>query len=713
MSRRALVIGIVAVLVIGVATPYSDLVMRGTWVGLTAFPINALFVLGVLTALNGLVRVGPRVLTRPSRAWGHARPRDPGPREHPRGLSPAEMLVIYAMALVAGGIPSFGLTGLLIPYIAGPFYFARPENRYEQVLQPLLPQWVHPRSEYAVVKLYEGLREGQPIPWGEWVGPLAAWTLLAFIMYVAFFCLTTLLRKRWVDDEKLVFPLLQLPLALCVDTGAGTGGAGRVVRASSPQPASGLEARTTLPGFLRDPVMWAFFAVPFAIHALNGLHYYLPALPTINVHQVNLGQYLSQRPWNAMQPLYMRTLFSIIGLAYVLPSELSFSLWFFYFFFLAQTVVASALGIPMRGVQAYGTKELVAHQMWGGILASGVLGLLAARPRLAQIWAEAFGARGGARSRGAACPHAADSAVDRARVPTRAHAADHAEPLPYRLALIGLGGSLVALGLWGSAAGAQFVAVLVLMALFFLSHIVAVRLVCEGGMLYVQHPFRPFNMLLAGFGARGLGSHNTAILAYLDHLWMVDNRSPLMPGLMQSWKLADEGGINRRQLAQALALAIVLAVLSSYVSYLRLMYRYGGSTLHQWFTTYYTRNLYCNWTMQLLDGGEAAKPMSFLTMGAGALSLGALTFLHHQFLWWPLHPIGYLMGASWPMINFWFPVFVGWLCKTAILHYGGPRVYRRLLPGFLGLVLAEFTAAGLWVVVDCFTGVRGHEVFSF
>jgi len=71
------------------------------------------------------------------------------------------------------------------------------------------------------------------------------------------------------------------------------------------------------------------------------------------------------------------------------------------------------------------------------------------------------------------------------------------------------------------------------------------------------------------------------------------------------------------------------------------------------------------------------------------------------------------MGASWPMINFWFPVFVGWLCKTAILHYGGPKVYRRLLPGFLGLVLAEFTAAGLWVVVDFFTGVRGHEVFSF
>lgn len=645
MSRRALLIGLAAVVVIGLATPYSDLVMRGTWVGLTAFPINALFVLiAVVGVLNTLLRrLG-------------------------KGLTRGELLLIYSMSLVAGGIPSFGLTGLLIPYIAGPFYFARPENRYEQVLHPLLPSWLHPQSQYAIVKLYEGLREGERLPWADWVGPLLVWTLLAFLMYLAFFCLTTLLRKRWVDDEKLVFPLLQLPVELCTyETAAGP-------------------SRHPLPGLLRDPVMWLFFALPFSIHLMNGLHYYVPAVPTVNVHQINLGQHLT-RPWNAMNPLYLRTLFSIIGLAYLLPSELSFSLWFFYFFFLLQTVAANALGLPMRGVQAYGTKELVAHQMWGGILTSAVLSLVAGRERLGQIVQQALG--------------------------RRHDLPDHDEPLSYRMALYGLGLSLLGLGLWGAAAGAQFAAVIVLMILFFLSHIVAVRLVCEGGMLYVQHPFRPFNMLLAGFGSRGLGPHNVAILAYLDHLWMVDNRSPLMPGIMQSMKLADQGPLPRRPLATALAVSIVLAVLSSYGSYLRLMYVHGGSTLHEWFTTYYTRNLYSNWTMQLLESGEPARLTSFLTMAAGAVSLTALTYLHHTFLWWPLHPIGYLMGASWPMINFWFPVLVGWLCKTVILHYGGPRVYRRLVPGFLGLVLAEFTAAGLWVVVDFFAGVRGHEVFSF
>ena len=641
MTRRALIIGVIAVVIIGLFTPYSDLVMKGTWIGLTAFPINALFIL--------LATIG--VLNTCLRRLG-------------KGLSRGELLLVYSMSLVAGGIPSFGLTGLLIPYIAGPLYFARPENRYEQVLLPLIPKWLHPQSDYAITKLYEGLREGQAIPWSEWVVPLLAWTALACIMYGAFFCLTTLLRKRWVEDEKLVFPLLELPVEMAT-----------------------YEGEKGRPAFLRDGVMWGFFAIPFAIHALNGLHYYFPAVPRINVHEINLGQYLAQRPWNAATPLYLRVLFSIIGLAYILPSELSFSLWFFYFFFLAQAVVAASLGIDMRGVQAYGTKELIAHQMWGGILASGILGLIAARPRLQQIYEIAFG-------------HGRQ--LD-----------DRNEPMPYRLAIYGLGACLVGLGVWGSAAGAQLLAVLVLMILFFLSHIVAVRLVCEGGMLYVQHPFRPFNMMLAGAGSRGLGPHNVAILGYLDHLWMVDNRSPLMPGLMQSMKLADEGHLSRRALAKTLALSIVLAVVTSYCSYLRLMYRYGGANLHEWFTTYYTRNLYCNWMMQLLDAGEPARLTSFITMGAGAGSLWGLTLLHHTFLWWPLHPIGYLMGASWPMINFWFPIFVGWLCKTTILRYGGVKVYRRLLPGFLGLVLAEFTAAGLWILIDFIAGVRGHLVFSF
>lgn len=255
MTPRALIIGLVCVLLIAIGTPYTDLVVQGTWVGLTSFPISAFFLLIVLA---GVLNVVPRALGV--------------------GLSSAELLVVYSMMLVAAGIPSFGLTGLLIPYAAGPLYFATEENGWAQTLWPLLPDWLHPPPGRAVEALYEGLRPGAAIPWGQWLVPLAAWTALIAAVYAVFFCLTAMLRRRWVDDEKLVFPLIQLPLEA-------------VEYASE---------RSVLPALLRSRIMWAMFAIPFAIHTVNGLHSYVPAIPAINVHQINLGAGITARPWTAL-----------------------------------------------------------------------------------------------------------------------------------------------------------------------------------------------------------------------------------------------------------------------------------------------------------------------------------------------------------------------------------------------------------------------------
>jgi hypothetical protein len=642
MTTRALLLGLALVALLAVAVPYSDLVIQGTWVGLTAFPISSLFLLFVLVVpVNAVLR------------------------RLRRGLSTGELLLVYSMTLVAAGIPSFGLTGLLIPYIAGPFYFANPENGFAETIWPLWPAWLHPREDRSVVALYEGLRAGERLPWGDWLVPLAAWAGLALALYATFFGLSAILRRRWVEEERLVFPLVQLPVGL----------------------ASYREPGHDLPAWLRDPVTWGFFMAPFCVHLLNGLHRYFPAVPAINVHLISLDSYLRDRPWDAVSPFWVRFLFAAIGLAYLLPTELSFSLWFFYFFFLAQQVIGRTLGMPMPSVQAYPVRQFVAHQMVGGIIAYGLYGLWTARSRLREVARAALGRAPGAN--------------------------DSEEAMPYRTAFWAVCGGLLAASLWGMLAGASFAATMVLFALYLLTHIVAVRLVCEGGMLYIQHPFRPFNIMLAAVGSRRLGAQRTAILALLDHVFMIDQRSPLMPGVMQGLKMADAGNLPRRRVTLAMAASVLLAIFVSCAVYLRLMYTHGGTSLNNWFTTYYTRNLYCSWTSHLVTAGEPASPMAFVTMGVGAATMLAIMGMHHTFVWWPVHPIGYLMGASWPMINFWFPVFVAWLVKSLVLRLGGPKVYRRLIPAFMGLVLGEFVSAGIWVLVDGFGGVRGHEVFSF
>jgi len=634
---RAWLLGLLAAISVALFTPYSDLVMQGTWVGLTSFPISAFFVLCSLIGVNAMLsRLG-------------------------KNFSPAEVLLVYAMALVAAGIPSFGWTGLLIPYLAGPFYFATPENNWAQILHPHLPQFLFPQQKETVAWLYEGLPKGVPIPWQDWLLPLCMWTLLGFAVYAVFFCLSALVRKPWVEQERLVFPLMQLPLQM-------TG----IAKLERP--------------FFRNAGMWSGFAIAFGVHAINGLRYYLPWLPSFNVHLISLDGYFVDRPFRAITPFWIRILFSIIGLAYLLPLELSFSLWFCYFAFLAQQVVADWWGMPLKNVQAYPVKEFVAHQMFGGIIVYALYSFWSAKEHWRTVLKQALKHDG---------------------------TTDGDEAIPYGLAfwcaLIGF--ALIVL--WGWKAGAGLLWTTMLFALYFLTHLVAVRLVCEGGMLYVQHPFRPINFLLTIFGSDGIGKRHLPILVLFDHLLMLDNRSPLMPCIVQGLRVADAAQINRRLAMKAMAVSVVVAMLLSYFAYLRLMYRHGGNNLHFWFTTYYTRNLYCTWTAHLLTAGEPANLKGLVTMAVGAVTMLVLLLMHRNFLWFPIAPIGYLMGASWPMVNFWFSVLMAWAVKALVLRYGGGRLYRRWLPFFAGLIFGEFFSAGFWVIVDFFTGVRGHVIFSF
>ncbi len=634
---RAFLLGLISVVLVALFTPYSDLVLQGTWIGLTAFPISAFFLLCALVSGNAVLSL-----------WC-------------KRLPPQELLIAYVMVLVAAGIPSFGWTGLLIPYLAGPFYFATPENNWGELLHPHLPRFLFPHNRETVVWLYEGLPQGVPIPWRDWLSPLAWWTLLGTSVYAVFFCLSALLRKPWGEQERLVFPLMHLPLEM----------AGATVKQRP---------------FFRSGLMWLGFSAAFSVHALNGLRYYVPWLPALNVHLISLDALFVERPWRAVTPFWVRILFSIIGLAYLLPLELSFSLWSWYFLFLAQQVIADWLGVPLKNVQAYPVKEFVAHQMFGGILVYALYSFWATKEHWQAVVRKAVGRNNGD---------------------------DYDEALPFRWAFWGAVAGLLLVSLWGWVAGAGFGWTFTLFALYFLTHLVAVRLVCEGGMLYVQHPFRPINLLFALFGSGRIGARRLPLLVLFDHLLMVDNRSPLMPCLLQGLRVGDAAAVPRRPLMLAMASSVLLAMGLSYNAYLSLMYRHGGNNLHQWFTTYYTRNLYCTWTAHLLTVGERSNRQAIVMMAVGAGTMLGLLFLHRNFLWFPIAPIGYLMGASWPMINFWFPVLVAWGLKVLVLRYGGGKLYRELLPFFSGLIFGEFFSAGFWVFVDFFTGVRGHVIFSF
>ena len=100
-----------------------------------------------------------------------------------------------------------------------------------------------------------------------------------------------------------------------------------------------------------------------------------------------------------------------------------------------------------------------------------------------------------------------------------------------------------------------------------------------------------------------------------------------------------------------------------------------------------------------------------LVGGAGAMS--ALTFMRYRFPWWPLHPIGFPIAGLWLMSHSWFSIFLAWLCKAVALKYWGPRGFQAARPFFLGAILGQFTSAGVWLLIDAFTGMTDNRIFSW
>ena len=57
------------------------------------------------------------------------------------------------------------------------------------------------------------------MPWDAWLRPLGAWLLFYLAFYLAQMTIIVILRRQWVQHERLVYPLMQVPLAMLQDDG--------------------------------------------------------------------------------------------------------------------------------------------------------------------------------------------------------------------------------------------------------------------------------------------------------------------------------------------------------------------------------------------------------------------------------------------------------------------------------------------------------------
>lgn len=246
-------------------------------------------------------------------------------------ISARQVLLIYAVVAGTVGIGAMGMVQFLVTTLVAPFWFATPSNRWEE-FHSAIPAWAAPRSPEVVRSFFLGRSSlYEPAIWQAWLVPVLTWSLFLAAILVAQYCLAHLLYPRWAKQERLTFPIVQLPLNLATSTGT--------------------RRRTLLVG--------ATLAI--AVQGLNALHYAIPSMPQLRVLPTQIGPTLPP-PWNGVGDLWLSYYPCIIGLAALVPTNILFSCVFFFFLTKAENLGAqfyglnqgTGVGFPYQAQQAHG-----------------------------------------------------------------------------------------------------------------------------------------------------------------------------------------------------------------------------------------------------------------------------------------------------------------------------------------------------------------------
>lgn len=651
VSPRAFVLGVLLIPLLCFWNVYSEVVAQSTELAVMSLSIAVVFALLVLLVLNALLR----------RWLPHL------------ALSRADLLFIYILQTTSVGISGVGMAQFLVVGLANVFHYASAENGWAERIHPLLRRWAFP--DPAVLP---GFYAGESSFWTRahvagWIAPIAVWTFFLVILLGVTLCLNVILRRRWVEQERLTFPLVIFPLEL---TRVGNGGR----------------------SFWSNRTLWTGFGIAFLLQTVAGLAFLVPAVPNLPIKPSDprlsltdentgfLAPLLATTPWSAFGSLEMGFYPMAIGIAFLLPLDVSFSCWFFFFLRKAQDVLATALGFREAGAgPALARIPYSGEQALGAFLGLAVFSLWGMRGYLREVVQTAL--------------RPGDLEDDRD------------EPLRYRHALLGLLIGFVLLVAFAAALGLAFW----LGAAFFLLYLLVVlaytRMRAEAGLPWAFGPDMTPHQFLTGAitGPAALGTRNLVGLAQLQ--WMdLDYRTTIMPGQLEAMKIAGNAGMRPSRIGAALLLAAVFGALSAWASILSCYYRYGAATANvdAWRTSMGSTPWFLldAWTEQ---SGATDWPRLF-GVAWGIAATGLLAAGRARLFWWPFHPVGYALAGTFTLPWLWCPTLVGWGIKGLVLRYGGMGLYRRALPLFLGLILGDYVSGALWALLGIVLGQPTYRV---
>ena len=283
-------------------------------------------------------------------------------------FSQPELMALYTLLSMSSVVAGVGHFGFFLPFLVSPFHYNTPSNGWETFWH-LLPPSISPRDPAVLKGFFQGHSTAFRLPILQaWAYPLTVWSVFFLVLLWMTLCAAALLRRRWEEEEHLPFPIIALPLEM--------------TREGAP--------------LYRQRLLWAGFAVPLCLHSLNSLHSLYPTLPTLAVNSWHdaLTDFGGQFPWTGAGSVFYLLHPAGVGFGFLINTDVSFSLWFFYLLKKAVEIAAAAHALrdPATGwfVESNGQFPYFNYQGWGAWLALSIATLWAGRRSFADVLRRAW-----------------------------------------------------------------------------------------------------------------------------------------------------------------------------------------------------------------------------------------------------------------------------------------------------------------------------------
>ena len=638
ITPRSVVVGLVASALISIWCPQSAWIIGASRLNLSQLPVTAfgLFFAGIL--LNVLVgRFSKKLM-----------------------FKPAEVLVIFVMAFIASVMATADLLDWVFSVKAVPYYLATPENRWIDDLWPHLKQWAVVQGPSDELRwAFVGMPEGASIPWKVWFVPSFWWS--TFIGAVAFssICLAVILRRQWADHERLAFPLAQVPLDMMSNPGGPW----------------------NLPAVMRTRAFWIGASIPLIIISYNMINYFVPTMPRMRF----MDEFALQLGRNFPDTLRIKVNMYTLGFAYMVNTNILFSVWFWHLLVLLERTVFHNVGYTLGPADdLYSSADAITSwQGFGAFTVFVLWGLYMARRHLKDVFLAVIG---------------------------RKDAEDEKELLPYRWAVAGILASTMYMAFFLMSLGMSWKMVAVFLFGAFIAYVGTTRVIAQTGLVYMASPLTPSMFAFGAFGTVGIPVAELVGMVGTYSL-VVNGRAPLMPAIFHVSWLGAKIGRNGRKMFVVLAISLVAAYLIGTIYMIYISYNHGATTFLAWPFPKHGEQVYD----AIIKKVQAREPVDFgrwMFFGIGAAFMALLTMMQYRLPGWGLHPIGFPIAAC--DQNLFFSVFLAWVIKSLLLHLGGVERYEKARPFFMGMIGGYAFGVVLSFMVDWiwFPGT-GHQIHNW